>query len=101
MNDLVGDGYEEKPSSVYSCMNQHGVSKMEAFAQLRKLVKNGWKDINQECLAPGAVSKMPILKRVDNLARVAMIIYAEDDGYTNPIMAKYMVKALLVEPLTI
>ncbi|KAL6533752.1 Trehalose-6-P synthase/phosphatase complex synthase subunit [Orobanche hederae] len=101
MNDLVGDGYEEKPSSVYSCMNQYGVSKMEAFAQLRILVKNGWKDINQECLAPGAVSKMPILKRVDNLARVAMIIYAEDDGYTNPIMAKYMVKALLVEPLTI
>ncbi|XP_057792628.1 bicyclo-germacrene synthase-like [Salvia miltiorrhiza] len=100
MDDLVGDEYEQKPSSALCYMRQYGVSEEEARAQLKQQVKNAWKDMNQECLEP-TLASMPVLTRVVNLARVVHLLYSDADCYSDPSKCKEWVKAVLVEPLTI
>ena len=92
--------YEQKPSLVDCYMKQYGMSKEEACAELRRQVKNAWKDMNQECLEPRPAS-MPILMRVFNLGRVIHLLYSDDDCYANPIKSKEWIKMVLVEPLKI
>ncbi|XP_057792632.1 bicyclo-germacrene synthase-like [Salvia miltiorrhiza] len=100
MDDLVGDEYEQKTSSVDCYMKQYGMTKDEACDELRQQVKKAWKDMNQECLDPRPAS-MPILMRVFNLGRVINLLYADDDCYANPIKSKELVKMVLVEPVTV
>ncbi|KAH6824298.1 hypothetical protein C2S53_015739 [Perilla frutescens var. hirtella] len=99
MDDLVGDAYEQKASSVHCYMKQYGVSVEEACAELRQQVQKAWKDMNQECLEPRPTS-MPILIRVVNLGRVINLLYADDDCYANPVKSKDWIKLVLVEPVT-
>ncbi|KAL1560041.1 Bicyclo-germacrene synthase [Salvia divinorum] len=96
LDDLVGDEYEEKPSSIHCYMRQYGMSEDDARAQIKQRMKNAWKDMNQECLEPTPAS-MPILMRVINLARAAQLIYSNGDCYTDPNKAKEWVKMLLIE----
>ncbi|KAG6404825.1 hypothetical protein SASPL_132401 [Salvia splendens] len=100
LDDLVGDEYEEKPSSIHCYMTQYGMSEDDARAQIKQQMKNAWKDMNQECLEPTPVS-MPILMRVINLARAAQLIYSNGDCYTDPNKAKEWVKLLLIEAVPI
>nr|U3LVL5.1 RecName: Full=Germacrene D synthase; Short=LaGERDS; AltName: Full=(-)-germacrene D synthase; AltName: Full=Bicyclogermacrene synthase [Lavandula angustifolia]AGL98420.1 germacrene-D synthase [Lavandula angustifolia] len=100
MDDLVGDEDEQKPSGALCYMKQYGVSKEEACAEVRKHVKNAWKDMNQECLEPRPAS-MQVLTRVVNLGRVINLLYTGDDWYGNPLGSKEWVKMVFVEPLTI
>ncbi|KAH6812698.1 hypothetical protein C2S51_021716 [Perilla frutescens var. frutescens] len=100
MDDLVGDEYEQKPSSVHCYMKQYGVSEGEARDELRRQVKNAWKDMNEECLEPRPAS-MPILMCVFNLCRVINLLYGDDDCYSDPIKSKYWVNMVLVEKVAI
>ncbi|KAG6404833.1 hypothetical protein SASPL_132409 [Salvia splendens] len=100
LDDLVGDEYEEKPSSIHCYMTQYGMSEDDARAQIKQQMKNAWKDMNQECLEPTPAS-MPILMRVINLARAAQLIYSNGDCYTDPNKAKEWVKLLLIEAVPI
>ncbi|KAL1560794.1 Trehalose-6-P synthase/phosphatase complex synthase subunit [Salvia divinorum] len=100
MDDLVGDEYEQKTSSVDCYMKQYGMSKEEVCVELRRQVKNAWKDMNQECLEPKPAS-LPILMRIFNLGRVIHLLYSDDDCYANPIKSKEWIKLVLVEPLKI
>ncbi|KAH6808456.1 hypothetical protein C2S51_029564 [Perilla frutescens var. frutescens] len=99
MDDLVGDAYEQKASSVHCYMKQYGVPVEEAHAELRQQVQKAWKDMNQECLEPRPAS-MPILIRIVNLGRVINLLYADDDCYANPVKSKDWIKLVLVEPVT-
>ncbi|KAL1560040.1 Trehalose-6-P synthase/phosphatase complex synthase subunit [Salvia divinorum] len=83
LDDLVGDEYEEKPSSIHCYMRQYGLSEDDARGQIKQRVKNAWKDMNQGCLESTPAS-MPILMRVINLARAAQLIYSDGDCYTDP-----------------
>ncbi|KAH6780517.1 hypothetical protein C2S52_011754 [Perilla frutescens var. hirtella] len=100
MDDLVGDAYEQKASSIHCYMKQYGVSVNEACAKLREQVKNAWKDMNQECLEPRLTS-MPILMRIVNLGRVINLLYADDDCYANPVKSKDWINLVLVEPVKV
>ena len=80
-------------------MKENGCSKMEAFDEFWKRVKKAWKDINEECLEPRAVS-MAILVRILHLARVINLLYVGEDSYGNPkAKTTEMVKMVLVEPV--
>ncbi|KAK4439856.1 Germacrene-D synthase [Sesamum alatum] len=98
-NDVVGYGFEQKRAAVHCYMNQYGVSKEEAVVEIRKQVKKAWKDMNQECLQPTAVS-VAVLMRVVNLARIVHLFYDYADDYTNSkINIKDVIYYVLVEPV--
>ncbi|XP_020554144.1 germacrene-D synthase-like [Sesamum indicum] len=82
-NDLVGYGFEKKPTAVECYMNENGASKEEAFAELQEQVTKAWKDMNQESLRPTVSISMPVLTRVLNFTRIPHLFYVEDDEYTN------------------
>ncbi|KAL1560787.1 Trehalose-6-P synthase/phosphatase complex synthase subunit [Salvia divinorum] len=100
MDDLVGEEYEQKTSLLDCYMEQYGMSKEESCAELRRQVKNAWKDMNRECLEPKPAS-MAVLMRIFNLGRVIDLLYANDDGYANPIKSKESVKMVFVDPVEI
>nr|AQY54367.1 (-)-germacrene D synthase [Salvia officinalis] len=98
MDDLAGYGGEEKLSAVHYYMLEYGVSKEEAFAELRKQVKNAWKDLNKQRLEPREAS-VPILTCVDNFTRVIVVMYSDGNAYDNSkTKTKDMIKSVLVDP---
>ncbi|KAH6778459.1 hypothetical protein C2S52_005990 [Perilla frutescens var. hirtella] len=101
MDDLAGYGFEEKHSAVHYYMNQKGVSEAEAFTDLRKQVKNAWKDLNKEWLEPRSAS-IPILTCVVNFTRVIVVLYMDGDAYGNSkTHTKHLIHSLLVEPVPV
>ncbi|KAH6781400.1 hypothetical protein C2S51_006693 [Perilla frutescens var. frutescens] len=101
MDDLAGYGFEEKHSAIHYYMNQKGVSEAEAFTDLRKQVKNAWKDLNKEWLEPRSASN-PILTCVVNFTRVIVVLYMDEDAYGNSkTHTKHLIHSLLVEPVAI
>ncbi|MFQ6658366.1 hypothetical protein Gotur_027663 [Gossypium turneri] len=62
-------------------MREHAISKEEACSELKKRVKNAWKDINQELIF-SEISKVvprPVLTRILNFTRVTVFIYKNGD----------------------
>ncbi|KAL0353562.1 UNVERIFIED_CONTAM: Germacrene-D synthase [Sesamum angustifolium] len=99
-NDLVGYGFEKKPTAVECYMNENGASKEEAFAELEEQVTKAWKDMNQEWLRPTVPVSMPVLTRVLNFTRIAHLFYVEEDEYTNSqANIKDIIHGVLVEPV--
>nr|BBO53760.1 putative beta-caryophyllene synthase [Scoparia dulcis] len=99
MDDIVGHQSEKKSSAVECYMKEHGASKDEAFHELKRLIWNAWKDINQECLNPTRLVSMHILNRILNCARVIYFLYKDGDGYTNSkTKTTDLIKSVLVEP---
>ncbi|XP_052178428.1 (-)-germacrene D synthase-like [Diospyros lotus] len=86
MSDPVSHKFEQErghiASAVECYMEQYRVSEEEAMVELEKQVGDAWKDINAEMLQPTAMP-MPLLVRVDNLARVINVLYKNEDGYTH------------------
>ncbi|KAK4398462.1 Bicyclogermacrene synthase [Sesamum angolense] len=66
---ISGEALEAKMSAVGCYMSQNGASREEAFEEFQKQVSKAWKDINEECLRPTAVSE-PIIVRILNATRV-------------------------------
>ncbi|CAA0816255.1 Alpha-humulene/(-)-(E)-beta-caryophyllene synthase [Striga hermonthica] len=101
MDDIVGYGFETKLSAVHCYMKQNRVMEIDDVVnELEKQVKKAWKDINLECLGPKKVS-WRVLKNVRNLARLINLVYADEDGYTNPkAKVKDYITCVLVEPVT-
>ncbi|XP_052188548.1 (-)-germacrene D synthase-like isoform X2 [Diospyros lotus] len=82
MDDLVSHKERGHIASAVECyMEQYKTSEEKAVVELEKQVGDAWKDINAEMLQPTAVP-MPLLVRVDNLARVINVVYKNNDGYT-------------------
>ncbi|XP_020554155.1 germacrene-D synthase-like [Sesamum indicum] len=99
-NDLVGYGFEKKPTAVECYMNENGVSREEAFAKLQEQVTKAWKDMNQESLWPTIPVSMPVLTRVLNFTRIVHLFYVEGDEYTNSkANIKDIIHSVLVEPV--
>ncbi|GER53347.1 germacrene-D synthase [Striga asiatica] len=101
MDDIAGYGFETKLSAVHCYMKQNGVTEIDAVNELEEQVEKAWKDINLECLGPKKVS-WRVIKNVGNLARLINLVYADEDGYTNPkAKVKDYITCVLIEPVTI
>ncbi|KAG7621164.1 Terpenoid cyclases/protein prenyltransferase alpha-alpha toroid [Arabidopsis suecica] len=87
MNDLMG--YEDDMSRGYvtnavNCyMKQYGVTKEEAFRELRKMVADANKTLNEEFLTTTGVPHF-LLKATIDLARMMTVAYNVNEGFTNP-----------------
>jgi hypothetical protein len=64
---------------------QYDVSDKKAIEEIQKMVANGWKDINEDCMRPPN-APMLLLRHIVNLA--------DDDAYTIPLSLKYYVTLL-------
>ena len=86
-------------SAVECYMKQHGVSRQETLTEFHKRNINAWKDMNQECLHPTAVTQ-PLLTRILNQARVINLLYEDGDGYTHTkTTTKKLVTSILIDPV--
>ncbi|KAL3736274.1 hypothetical protein ACJRO7_025264 [Eucalyptus globulus] len=103
MNDIAGHKFEQErghvASSVECFMKQYKVTEEEAKKEIRKLVADAWKDINEELRHPTAVP-MVVLMRIVNLAGAIHAVYEDEtDHYVNAgTNFKEFVTCLLVNP---
>ncbi|XP_038688573.1 probable terpene synthase 6 [Tripterygium wilfordii] len=106
MDDIVSTKDEKKRSqhvstSVECYMKQYKISsEKEAIEHLKREIKDAWKDINEECMGPTALS-MPLLVPFLNLARVMDVFYKHKDGYTNCESLKHYINSLFIEGIPI
>ncbi|PHT45424.1 (-)-germacrene D synthase [Capsicum baccatum] len=103
MDDMGGHEVEqqrEHVASIVECyMNEYGLSKQEAYAEIRKEITNSWKDINEEIICSSKVP-MFVLERVLKQAQLVDFFFKEGDGYTNcKTKFKEMITLLFVESI--
>ncbi|KAF2297399.1 hypothetical protein GH714_023078 [Hevea brasiliensis] len=100
MDDITPDERKRGhcASSVECYMKEHGVSEMEAIAEIQRMCANAWKDMNEECMKPTAVPRV-LLKYYVNLARVIDFVYKYMDSYTYCSSLKEDVYSLFLGPL--
>ncbi|KAG5601157.1 hypothetical protein H5410_032527, partial [Solanum commersonii] len=89
-------------SIIDSYIKQYEVSKEEAYVEIRKIVKNAWKDMNKEFLFHKEVPLF-VLELGLNFARLEDTIFGDGhDEYTSPkSKTKKMLSLLLVESINI
>ncbi|KAJ0559855.1 putative germacrene-A synthase [Helianthus annuus] len=73
----------QSATGVDAYIKTYGVSEKEAIDELKKMIENAWKEINEGCLKPREVS-MDLLAPILNLARMIDVVYRYDDGFTFP-----------------
>ena len=64
-------------------MKTFGVPTNVAVDELKEMIENAWKDINEGCLKPTEVS-MEVLSPIVNLARMTDVVYKFTDNFTFP-----------------
>ncbi|KAI3740723.1 hypothetical protein L2E82_31194 [Cichorium intybus] len=74
---------KEHKKSVHTYMKSFEVAENVAIYELKKMIENAWKDINEACLKPAEVS-MEVLAPILNLARMTDMIYRYNDRFTFP-----------------
>ncbi|XP_070037433.1 sesquiterpene synthase 15-like, partial [Nicotiana tomentosiformis] len=102
-NDIVSHEREQEEgdiSGVECYMNEYGVTKEEAYVEIRKIMDNSWKDLNRECLNPTVVPRV-LLMPVLNLARMSEFSYKDEDSYTvSKNDLRYIISEVLVDTIT-
>ncbi|KAG6768318.1 hypothetical protein POTOM_027226 [Populus tomentosa] len=102
MNDIVTHEFEQKrehcASAIECYMKEYGVSMNEAVKELQKTCADAWKDINEDCLKPTAIS-MNLLNVCVNNARATDVVYESNDAYTNASCLKARISLLFVEKI--
>ncbi|XP_050230903.1 probable terpene synthase 8 [Mercurialis annua] len=88
------------PSSVECYMNEFGVSQEIAYVEIKKMIANAWKDINEEYMNPSRVSTT-VLNYYLNFARMANFVYKIRDAYTYSVHLQVYVSKLFLEPLQV
>ncbi|KAI3740727.1 hypothetical protein L2E82_31198 [Cichorium intybus] len=86
-NDVTTFQFEgeraQQVESVHTYMKTFGLPENIAVDELKKMIENAWKDINEECLKPTEVS-MELLAPILNLARITDMVYRYNDRFTFP-----------------
>ncbi|KAD5317386.1 hypothetical protein R6Q59_032719 [Mikania micrantha] len=89
----------QSATGVDAYIKTYAVSEKDAIDELKKMIENAWKDINEGCLKPREVS-MDLLAPILNLARMIDVVYRYDDGFTFPGKTlKEYITLLFVGPL--
>ncbi|XP_059277425.1 terpene synthase 17-like [Lycium ferocissimum] len=104
LNDLLSHEHEQERGDVASgieCyMNEYGVTKEEAHIEIRKIIENHWKDLNQEYLNLTTVIPRILLMTIINLTRGAEFIYKDEDAYTfSKNNLKDVISVVLIDPI--
>ncbi|KAK4710992.1 hypothetical protein R3W88_005505 [Solanum pinnatisectum] len=102
LNDLAThEVYTGDTASSIECyMNVYGATKEEAQMEMRKIIENCWKDINQEYLRPTVVIPREKLMAMIKLSRVAEFIYKDEDAYSfSKNKLKDIVSMVLIDPI--
>ncbi|KAK8273460.1 hypothetical protein V6Z12_D10G005700 [Gossypium hirsutum] len=107
-DDISTNEAEEKRGLVCgtSCyMKQYGITRQEAVEAYREIVawkqmiEVAWKDMNEGCLKPMPVSNKVAL-RPFNFARLVLVAYMKDDGFTRPELSmKDVIAKVLIHPI--
>ncbi|PPS00630.1 hypothetical protein GOBAR_AA20042 [Gossypium barbadense] len=101
-DDIQTNEDEEKRGLVSgtSCyMKQYGVTRQEAVEAFREMIEVAWKDMNEGCLKPMPVSNK-IAVRALNVARLVLVLYKKDNGFTRPeLYLKDAIAKLLIHPI--
>ncbi|PWA38992.1 10-epi-junenol synthase [Artemisia annua] len=74
---------QQQVTSVDAYMKTFGVPTNVAVDELKEMIENAWKDINEGCLKPTEVS-MELLSPIVNLARMTDVVYKFTDNFTFP-----------------
>ncbi|KAK9220834.1 hypothetical protein WN944_009258 [Citrus x changshan-huyou] len=102
--DLVSNKAEQErghvASVVESYMKEYGTSGEETAEEFKKMIADGWKDINEECMRPTIVP-MRLLNVIVNIARLVEVFYKKMDGVTNPEYLKDHVTKLFIDPIPV
>ncbi|XP_031263006.1 probable terpene synthase 6 [Pistacia vera] len=102
--DIVSHEDEQKrghvASTVECCMKEYDISKEETVEKFKRIMSDGWKDLNKECMKPTAVSSKVLITLV-NSARVIEILYKEKDAVTCPEALKDYITKLIIHPIPI
>ncbi|XP_070036076.1 sesquiterpene synthase 15-like [Nicotiana tomentosiformis] len=103
-NDIVSHEREQEGgdiSGVECYLNEYGVTKEDAYVEIRKIMDNSWKDLNRECLKRTVVPRI-LLMPVLNLARMSEFSYKDEDSYTiSKNDLRDIISEVLVDPITI
>ncbi|WCJ18969.1 Terpene synthase 5 [Euphorbia peplus] len=86
------------PSAVECYMNEYGVTQDEATDEIKKMIRNTWKEINEAYMEPSRVSRN-IVEYFLNFARMSSFVYRVRDAYTYSTNLKDNVSKLFLEPL--
>lgn len=80
-------------------MKHYNVSEQEAKKKFEEIAEDAWKDLNEECLEPTAMSR-EIVTCFFNLARIVNVFYKHGmDGFTDPRkVLEADIVALLLDP---
>ncbi|XP_049414340.1 sesquiterpene synthase 15b-like isoform X2 [Solanum stenotomum] len=105
LNDIVSHEREIERGDVASgidCyINDYDATKEDAYMEIRKIIENNWKDLNQQCLKPITVSSV-LLMPVLNLGRVSEFFYKDEDAYTfSKNNLKDVIFMVLVDPIKV
>uniref|UniRef100_A0A151UDR3 (+)-delta-cadinene synthase isozyme C2 n=1 Tax=Cajanus cajan TaxID=3821 RepID=A0A151UDR3_CAJCA len=103
MDDMASHKFEQQrvhvASSVECCMNQYGISEIEAYKLIRKDIEDYWKVINEEYFNSYNIPKS-VLDCVANFARMSEFSYENrQDKFTNGELLKDDVSSLLLNPI--
>nr|BBE38032.1 alpha-selinene synthase [Freesia hybrid cultivar] len=104
MDDLVSSEFERKRDHVATAIQCYmkeyeGASSEDTCKVIRKMVEDGWKVVNQECL--NQKISIHLLTKIFNLARVMETMYKEIDSYTQSTTTlKDHITLLFVEPIS-
>nr|XP_043636532.1 germacrene A synthase short form-like [Erigeron canadensis] len=84
-NDVVSFEFERerehRATGIDAYMRTFRVTEDVAVKELKEMIDNAWKDINEGCLKPTKVS-MELLYPILNLSRVIYVAYRFNDGFT-------------------
>ncbi|XP_059295061.1 terpene synthase 17-like [Lycium ferocissimum] len=104
LNDLVTHEIEQErgdaASGIECYIKEYGVTKEEAHREMKKVIENCWKDLNQEYLKPTVNIPKVLLMPIINLTRVSEFIYKDEDAYTfSKNNLKDIVSMVLIDPI--
>ncbi|XP_055802034.1 sesquiterpene synthase 16-like [Solanum dulcamara] len=105
LNDLSSHEEEQKrgdaTSSIECYMKEYGVKKEEAHIQIRNIIENYWKDLDEEYFKVDvAIIPKVLLMCIINLTRVAEFLYKDEDAYTfSKNNLKGVISAMVIDPI--
>ncbi|KAH0773887.1 hypothetical protein KY290_011024 [Solanum tuberosum] len=104
LNDLVSHEIEQErgdaASGIECYMNEYGVTKEKARMEIRKLIANYWKDLNEDYLKHIIVISRVLLMVMLNLTRTAEFVYKDEDAYSfSNNNLKDVISMLLIHPI--
>ncbi|CAE5959164.1 unnamed protein product [Arabidopsis arenosa] len=89
----------EVANGVNCYMKQYGVTKVLAVSEIKKMIRDDYKIVMEECLMTKCVSR-PVLVRCLNMVRLIKLYYTEGDGFTNPHgKLKDLISSMFFHPL--